>query len=91
MRPVQADGVELFQVQLTSAFHGTSCLADRDPDMNSFLQIHLDKPSRTLSHTSADASIASHHSLERRIFRTALHLLVAGTVLWSLAVFAMVL
>ena len=59
--------------------------------MNSIRPNHLDKATRTSAHTTANIRNASDDPMERGLYRAAMHLLVAGTVLWSLAVWAMVL
>lgn len=59
--------------------------------MNSIRPIHVDNPVRALDHTTANPNNAPRASFERGLYRTTMHLLVACSVLWSLAVFAMVL
>lgn len=53
--------------------------------------IHPESPTRPLAGAVVDTRGGYRPSLEHILFRAAIELLVAGTVLWSLAVFAMVL
>lgn len=59
--------------------------------MNPAQPIHPDSPTRTLAGAVIDTRSRYRPSLEQILFYAAIELIVAGTVLWSLAVLAMVL
>lgn len=59
--------------------------------MDTAQPMHPESPARPLAGAVVDIRGRYRPSLEHILFCAAIELLVAGTVLWSLAVFAMVL